>query len=98
MTAFFADYDKAHFEVYGYQANTEADEITCIFRGLSDKWREIGAMSFLQAANCIYEDEIDVLVELGGHTEGNCLPVLAWHPAKIQISGIGSIDSLFLNR
>jgi predicted O-linked N-acetylglucosamine transferase (SPINDLY family) len=32
-------------------------------------------------------------VELGGHTEENRLPVLAWHPAPIQLSGIGYMGS-----
>jgi len=42
-------------------------------------------------------DEIDILVDLTGHTAHNLLPVLAYKPAPIQISGIGYFDSTGLD-
>ena len=42
-----------------------------------------------QAAEIIYKDKIDILVDLAGHTKGSVLPVLAYKPAPVQISGIG---------
>ena len=41
----------------------------------------------------IRQDEIDILVELGGHTQHTLLPVLAWRPARVQLSAIGWIGS-----
>lgn len=37
----------------------------------------------------IYEDEVDILVELTGHTAGNRLDVAAMKPAPIQVTYIG---------
>ena len=37
----------------------------------------------------IKDDEIDILVDLAGHTANNVLDVMAYKPAPIQISGIG---------
>ena len=38
-------------------------------------------------------EEVDILVELGGHTAGNALPVFAYRPARVQLSGIGYFNS-----
>jgi len=37
----------------------------------------------------IKEDEIDILVDLSGHTANNCMDIMAYKPAPIQVSGIG---------
>lgn len=97
MTAFFADHDRTRFCIYGYQANLESDAVTESFRVQADEWRDIGLFDAEQTARCIHTDEIDILVELGGHTEENRLPVLAWHPARIQLSGIGYMGSTGLS-
>ena len=44
-------------------------------------------------AQAVRADEIDILVELGGHTAGNALPVFAYRAAKVQICGIGYFNS-----
>ena len=36
------------------------------------------------AAQCIRDDEIDVLIELNGITEGSRLSVLRWRPAPVR--------------
>ena len=47
-------------------------------------------LSIEEQAERIRADEIDVLVDLGGHTDGGMtLMVLAHRPAPVQISGIG---------
>ena len=45
------------------------------------------------AAYAIYRDGIDILVDLAGHTAGSTLPILAYRPAPVQISGIGYFAS-----
>jgi predicted O-linked N-acetylglucosamine transferase (SPINDLY family) len=42
-----------------------------------------------QIAGRIRDDAIDVLVELGGHTRGSRLGVLAYRPAPVQVSFLG---------
>jgi hypothetical protein len=43
-------------------------------------------LSYTQAAELIFTDQIDILVELAGHTSGNRLDVVALRPAPIQIT------------
>jgi len=52
-------------------------------------WRDIVDISAEKIAEMIKSDEIDILIDLAGHTAGNRLDVLALHPAPIQISWIG---------
>ncbi len=91
--AFVEAYDKNAFEVYCYQAGGENDEITERFRKASSAWRDIRALTDEEAARLVSADEIDLLVDLSGHTKGNRLGVFAYRPAPVQISGIGYFHS-----
>ena len=86
--ALFTHYDAERFEVYCYQNGPEDEESRRIMR-LVDAWRNISPLSPREAARRIYEDGIDVLVDLAGHTRGTALPVLAHRPAPVQMSGVG---------
>ena len=90
--AFFAGYDHDRFEVFLY-ANNKEDWHSRHLASIVDGWRNIKDMDPEQAARLIYEDKIDILMDLAGHTKDNCLPVLAYKPAPIQISGIGYFAS-----
>ena len=88
IQAFFYAADRDRFEIYGY-ANCEEDDISQKIRKTSDYWRNVLHCDAEETARIIYGDEIDILVELAGHTVGNALPVMAFRPAPIQICGIG---------
>ena len=84
-----SNYDKDCFEVYCYHNDPHEDNFSEDIKAMTDNWRNISGMSAEQAAYIIYKDKIDILVDLAGHTKGNALPILAYKPAPIQISGIG---------
>ncbi len=90
--AFFKSYDKRRFEVYAY-AKCEEDDSSREFAAAIDKWTNIRFDSNQEAASKIFEDEIDILVDLSGHTGNNCLPIMAYKPAPVQVSGIGWFNS-----
>ena len=86
-------HDKKRFETFCYNAGNKEDGVTKKLREASEHWRNIGSVSDEETARMIYDDEIDILVELGVHTKGNRLPVLAYRPATVQICGIGDVRS-----
>lgn len=90
--AFFKSYDKSRFEVYIYAKNAE-DASTLEFKKCVDGYRNILFENPQVVAQKIKEDEIDILVDLSGHTANNCLEVLAYRPAPVQVSGIGWFNS-----
>ena len=88
---------REEFSVYCYAANDSEDEVTRQMQRESEHWRNVANLSPQEIAAAIHEDEIDILLELNGHTKNNCLPVLAWQPATVQLSGIGYMNSTGLN-
>jgi protein O-GlcNAc transferase len=54
-----------------------------------DKFVDIRDLSHADAAKCICEDQIDILVDLKGYTKDSRLDVCALHPAPIQATYLG---------
>ena len=90
--AFYKSYDKSQFEVYCYPKCPE-DNVSLEFKEGVDGWNNILYDSPEEAANKIKADGIDILVDLSGHTANNCLRVMAYKPAPVQISAIGWFNS-----
>jgi len=84
------------FEVYCY-SNSVVDEHTPILRNLVGKWFDITKMDDDNAARLIYSHNLDILVDLVGHTFGNRISILARKPAKIQIEYLGFPNTTGLN-
>lgn len=91
-SVFFTEYNKQDFEVYAY-ANCNEDSVSHSFAAAIDGWRNIQYLPADKIAQQVMDDEIDILVDLAGHTAGNSLNVLAYHPAPVQLSGIGWFDT-----
>ena len=90
--AFYKCYDKSKFEVYCYPKNVE-DRAAQEFKANVDGWQNILFDTPYQAAQKIKNDEIDILVDLSGHTANNVLQVMSFKPAPVCISAIGWFNS-----
>lgn len=89
-------YDRTQFAVHCY-ARCAEDALSETFRAAVDVWHNIRALSAAEAAALIRRDEVDILVDLAGHTQGNALPVLAFRPAPVQVTGIGYFNTTGLS-
>jgi predicted O-linked N-acetylglucosamine transferase (SPINDLY family) len=89
----FNHHDPQAFQIFCYSGVAQPDEMTAEFRQCSQEWRSIVGMSDDAAAKLIYQDGIDVLIDLGQHTSGNRLPVFAHQPAPVQVSFAGYPES-----
>ncbi|MBQ9479321.1 MAG: hypothetical protein IJU71_07190, partial [Selenomonadaceae bacterium] len=54
---------------------------------------EVVGMTPEQIAQRIHDDQIDILVDLGGHSELSNLPIMAYKPAPIQMTGSGALST-----
>ena len=88
--------DPARFEVTVYALNAE-DGYTAQVKSSVAHFRNLARLSAKEAAQVVYRDGIDILVDLAGHTAGRTLPILAYRPAPVQISGIGYFASTGLS-
>ncbi|WP_313993315.1 hypothetical protein [uncultured Selenomonas sp.] len=88
LPAMLRHFDGECFMVFCY-ATGRSDTVTERFRTRRVTWRDLRGRPSRTAARLIAEDKIDILVDLSGHSQDNALPIMAYRPAPIQISGIG---------
>ncbi|HEX3356666.1 MAG TPA: tetratricopeptide repeat protein [Tepidisphaeraceae bacterium] len=81
--------DRSRFEIYCYASVSQPDEVTDRLKKRCDGWRDIGAMNDADAASLIERDQIDVLIDLSGHTSANRLRIFTHRPAPLQMSWLG---------
>ncbi len=90
-------HDRAEFEIICYANVPTPDEMTRQFQQSADDWRDIAGVSDEDVAEQIRRDQIDILVDLALHTDGNRLLVFARKPAPVQVSYLGYCGSTGLN-
>ena len=83
------DKKKIHTTLYSNLALE--DEFTKTIRSVCDVWCEIVFQSDSEAAQTIYDDKVDILVDLSGHTAGNRLGVFQYKPAPVQMTWLGFV-------
>jgi protein O-GlcNAc transferase len=82
-------HDKKNIELFGYYNNSVFDETNERMQTYFDHWINISNMPDQLVADKIFEDEIDILVDLAGHSANNALPILYQKPAPIQVTWLG---------
>ncbi|MBL7185319.1 MAG: tetratricopeptide repeat protein [Phycisphaerae bacterium] len=80
-------------EVYGYGNVLVPDEITKRLGEKFDRYRDICGLDDRQVCRLIEQDQIDILVDLGGHTNDNRLTVLSYKPAPVQVTYLGYFET-----
>ena len=81
--------DRAGFKIFCYANQTRVDDMTRRLQAASDHWRTIFGVSDADVAAMIAKDEIDILVDLSGHTGRNRLLLFAQRAAPVQTSWLG---------
>lgn len=84
-----AAHDRARFHITCYSNDEREDAVTARLRDLSDAWRDISMLSNEAARALIERDEIDVLVDLSGHSARNRLTLFAERAAPVQVTWLG---------
>ncbi len=82
-------HDAAQFEIFAYSTSTTYDAVSATIKGQVFAWRDVAHKTIAETAQLIYEDQLDILVELSGHTQGNRLEVCALKPAPLQATYLG---------
>ena len=89
-----AAHDRSRFKIFGYACNPDNGTF---YRKklleLCDCFTSIEGMNDAEAAQLIFNDRIDILVDLSGHTHGNRMGVLALRPAPVQAAYLGFLGT-----
>lgn len=80
-----------HCDVFAYhnRAERDEDEVTALIKGYNLHWHNVAQLSDDELHKLIVRDEIDILVDLSGHSAYHRLPVFARRAAPVQVTYLG---------
>ncbi len=88
-------HDRSQVEIFLYwQQRQPRDSHTERFQGYADDWNIVNGWSDVALAEHIRHDQIDILVDLAGYSNGHRLLALARKPAPIIMTGWGHVTGL----
>src|SRR5207247_9919325 len=91
-------HDRSACEVYCYSTADTPDSYTRQISARTDVWRPAAGLSPTQMAEAIAGDEIDILVDLSGHSGVPQLAAMAQRPAPVQVTWLGYLNTTGLTR
>ena len=82
-------HDHSRFDICVYHTGTMHDEYTRQAKGCVDHWVEAAGFDDAALQQAIVDDEIDILIDLAGHTSSHRLGVFAMRAAPVQATFLG---------
>ena len=89
----FARHDRGRIDLFAYSNSSVRDVITERLQSFVDHWVSIVRMSDTEVLDRIEADDIDVLIDLSGHTRHTALSVFARRAAPVQAHYLGFMAS-----
>ena len=89
IESILANHDHQQFKIYFYHNFQGEDDVTQRFKHYADVWIPCAHMQDDDLARKIRFDQIDILVDLAGHSAHNRLLVFVLKPAPIQMTYLG---------
>lgn len=86
-------YDTDKFYVSCIALNEDDDKYTELVKESVDNYVNFSGLSFEKLAIKLKEMDIDILVDLAGHSADSGLPVMGYRIAPVQISGLGWMET-----
>ncbi|MET0181611.1 MAG: tetratricopeptide repeat protein [Caulobacterales bacterium] len=89
VTPLWRHLDRTRFEIFAIYSNSISDAATAILRKHSDHWLDCFGMPDDTVAAWIEKQQIDILIDLSGHSKLHRLGVFGLRPAPVQASYLG---------
>ena len=89
MQPVLRELDRSKFELFVYFVGDSHDEQTAMARSRTEHWVEVGALNSTQLAKRIDADEVDVLLDMAGHTSQHRMQLFAQRAAPVQMTYLG---------
>ena len=91
-------HDHQRFEICIYHSGSMHDAYTRQARQCADRWLEAAALADTALQQAIVADQVDILVDLAGHTSSHRLGLFALRAAPVQATFLGYPHSTGLTR
>jgi len=79
------------FRLIAYSNNDLKDALTRRLRAITDQWHNVGGQPDAVVEALIRQDQVDILIDLSGHTDGNRLRLIAREPAPVIVKWVGGL-------
>jgi len=91
MAELFELHNREHFEIYAFSLKMaeEGDEMRARLVRSFDKFLDVEAKTDKEAAELAREYEIDIAIDLGGHTQFAPTGIMSYRAAPIQVNYLG---------
>jgi protein O-GlcNAc transferase len=94
IEGYLREHNRANFPIHCFDVSVSAeDQVTARLRPLVEDWHRVGALGDEELADEIRRHQIDVLVDLAGHSAPNRLLVFAQKPAPVQVAWFGYMNT-----
>ena len=99
LRPFFELLDRDRFEAYAYSlCPDDGSDIGASVRSSVDRFQDLHILSDDDAAQAIRGDDVDILLDVGGHTTGARFAITGRRPARLQVNYLGFSCSLASRR
>lgn len=85
--------DRSRFDIHCFSNVPIEDGLTTKYKTMAPNFHDIQRMDDDAARSLIRSHDIDILVDLSGHTNNNRLSVLAGRPAPVQVMWLGYFNT-----
>lgn len=85
----FAEHDKNEFETHIFSHGVADSHFYPHFAKTAEHFFDIRDKNSIEVAKLIYDNQIDILIEMDGYIQGSRFEILALRPAPLQISFLG---------
>lgn len=86
----FALHDRKRFNIFCYSLGKDDESsYRTLIKKNCDKFIDLSTINDKDAANRIFDDKVDILIDLTGHTKGDRLGITALRPSPIQVNYLG---------
>ena len=90
MIGMLEKFDRKHFEISGvFTGTADGSDLWKRYRCAFDHYVDVHDKPSLEVAKLLRAMEIDIAIDLSGHTEGTRLEVLAHRPCPVQATYLG---------
>ena len=95
MAQVFELHDRERFQITAYSYGPDdGSEMRKRLENAFDDFVDIRELNYESAARRIYEDRVDILVDLTGYTEHSRTAILALRPAPVQVGYLGFLGTM----
>jgi len=90
------NHNKDKFNIFCYSNTTKCDDVTERVKNLSYKFQDVHNLTNKETATLIFNDQIDILIDLGSHTHTKIFSLM-YKPAPVQMTYMGFLNTTGMN-